>query len=226
MKKAKISVFLVLALAGVVVGLAQGHEAKALTLTCGASSAHFESFPSGTNTISVRVYRDGVSFYSTTASFVGSSGDVAITFDSTGEFYWKVVYSWTVDGGGSKEIAKQMLCTAPCHCTTPTVTVTTTAVSTTTVASPPPPPEIRTVTTTLPPSPPVTVTTTTPAPPARTVTVTKTIKAKPPKARVVYRDRVRTKVVTRVVHSKKRCVCAPGSRLYHGRCAPIVPGQG
>jgi len=204
------------------------HDAKDLTLTCGGSSAQMFAFPSGTHLITIKVYRDGSLFKTASDTFTGQSGQVDVTFDATGTHDWKVIYSWTDDGGGMRSIEGHMSCgttttttttTTPCHCTSSTETVTN--VQTVTVQAPPPPP-VTVVET----SPSVTVTVTGPSPPARTVTTTRT--------KLVPRTVVRTRTVvrrttrwrTRIVHKDHVCKCQAGYRLWHGTCHPIAHGKG
>jgi len=213
-------------LAGFVAAMAYsaaGHEARDLTLTCGASSAQMVSFPSGTHTINIKVYRDGSVFKQTTDTFTGSSGTVDTTWDAgSGTYTWKVVYSWTDDGGGMKAIENRMTCGQ----------VTTTNTTTNTVTQTVPGPTVT-----------VTVERQLPAPPAETVTVTQTVdrpvavehvttvqhvvtkvKVKH-EVKVKYRDRWHTKTVTKYV-PQKQCKCASGYRLWHGKCHPIAHGKG
>lgn len=79
---------------------------------------------------------------------------------------------------------------------------------------------------TVPPTaPPVTqtVTVTVPSPPT---VITKTVVKYKTRTVVKYKTRYKTKIVRKTIVLRKTCGCPVGTRLYHGKCHPIVPAKG
>jgi len=177
-----------------------------ISISCEEVTFNFSSFPTGPSTINWTVTVDGKP--STGTFSIGQSATETVPLHlASGRHHISASATWTVDGGGSTSFEADL------HCGSTT---------TTTTEHPPPPPPTITVTTTVtsPPPPPVTnIVTTTVTQPAATVT-------QPAKIVIKYRTRTIVKYKTRVkvIHSK--CSCAPGTRLWHGKCHAIVTGSG
>lgn len=126
------------------------------TLTCQAATLTFTSFANAPgNTVTIKAYRNGVVFLTTTHVFNGPSSTATVPLGLAGSGTIEVRGTWNTNG----HVGNMTTGVGPFACETKTVTVTTPA----------------------PPAQTTTVTQTTPAPPAQTVTTTTTLPAPPAK---------------------------------------------
>lgn len=193
---------LLLALTGITAAWAVSkHTSPTGSIFCGGSTASFSGFPNGTHNVTAKAYKNQTLVFTGVKSFTGTSGSVTVSFDTTGEADWAVVYSWSDDGGGTKTYSAHLGCFTS---TTTTPGTTTTVIETT----PAPPAQTITVTTPAPPS------FAPPAPPAQTVTNTVTVEKTVVKTQIKYKTRYKTRYKIKKVKVKTQCVGKPKKIPY------------